>query len=82
MDHNNLAVKVLFVVRMIWVSSEGGLEIQEINLVEMQRPARGKNPPSFNTPLFGMYFVNYMYVLHIHIYKVKTKKCRLFIAPK
>lgn len=82
MDHNNLAVKVLFVVRMIWVSSEGGLEIQEINLVEIQRPTRGKKTTIFQYTFFGMYFVNYMYILHIHIYKVKAKKCRLFIAPK
>lgn len=53
MDHNNLAVKVLYVGKVIWISSEDGLEIQEINLIEMQRPARGKKPtPSFNIHFF------------------------------
>ena len=82
MDHNNLAIKVLFVGRVIRISSEDGLEIQEINLIEMQRPARGKKPTFFQYSFFGLYFVSYMYVVHIHIYKVKAKKYRLFIGPK
>lgn len=68
MYHNNLAVEVLYVGTVIWISSEDGLEIQEINLIEMQRPARGKkNPTYFNTHFLFIFCKLYVHITYTYL---------------